>query len=363
MLFCSNAHSDASLVCIGTAMVINSSAVACQTSSCVTNITKTVFRGNTAMDAGAALSLVAPSTQYNIRQSSFVANAVVNGSAGAVLYVASSSGAGPNSSNSMSPSKLNLINSNFISNTAIAAKTDCYGGAVFAVLNGTSLQVDACVFEHNAVTATKDFSAYGGGLHVGDFGDVLINNGSFINNTGRAPTLEAIIPLCHLHVVILFVSTCRQTPLAQQHVTTTVICCAGSSGGAVSLSGSMSHAKQSAFIIASRFTNNNASQGGALWAGSLYGLANSSIPSAVMKLTSNTFSTNIAAGHPAVYSLNLATTLSDCRFDKNSAVLEGSSAAGFYGGVVRVLDTTFRENTSPSSKLQQVSCLPYISCS
>lgn len=190
-------------------MVINSSAAACQTSSCVTNITRTVFRGNTAIDAGGALSLVAPSTQYNIRQSSFVANTVVNGSAGAVFYVASSSGAGPNSSNSMSPSKLNLINSDFISNTATAAKTDCYGGAVVAVLNGTSLQVDACVFEHNAVTATEDFSAYGGGLHVEQFGDVLIINGSFFNNTGRTPVLEAIIPLCHLLVVILFVSTRR----------------------------------------------------------------------------------------------------------------------------------------------------------
>ena len=154
------------------------------------------------MGAGGALSLVAPSTQYDIRQSSFVANAVVNGSAGAVFYVASSSGAGPNSSNSMSPSKLNLINSDFISNTATAAKTNCYGGAVFAVLSGTSLQVDACVFEHNAVTATEDFSAFGGGLHVGEFGDVLINNASFFNNTGRTPMLQAIIPLCHLHVVI-----------------------------------------------------------------------------------------------------------------------------------------------------------------
>lgn len=72
-----------------------------------------------------------------------------------------------------------------------------------------------------------------------------------------------------------------------------------------------------------------------------------------MNLTSNTFSTNIAAFDPAVYSLNLATTLSDCRFDKNSAILEGSSAAKFDGGVVRVLDTTFHQNTSPSSKLQQ----------
>ena len=75
-----------------------------------------------------------------------------------------------------------------------------------------------------------------------------------------------------------------------------------------------------------------------------------------MKLTSNTFSINIAASDPAVYSSNLATTLSDCLFEENSASkssasIQGSSAAGFVGGAVRVLDTTFRENTSPSSKL------------
>lgn len=196
-------------------MVINSSATACETSSCVTNITRTVFRGNTAKEIG-ALYLVAPSMQYNISQSSFVANTAVNGSAGAVFYVAPFSSS-PNSSTSLS--KLSIDNTDFISNTATAANTVA-GGALLAVLNGTSLQLDSCVFEHNAVTATGNFSAYGGGLHVGDFGDVLITNGSFFNNTGRMPMLQAcpclfctilytnaIILLCHWHVVILFVST------------------------------------------------------------------------------------------------------------------------------------------------------------
>ena len=139
--------------------------------------------GNTAAAAG-ALALLAPWMQYNISQSSFVANKAVDGNAGAVFYIGLSSI--PDNNISTSQSKLSISNTDFIKNIATAATKNCYGGALYAALNGTSLQVDSCVFEENVAVPSNDgFSGIGGGLHVEDFGDVLITNGSFSNNTGE----------------------------------------------------------------------------------------------------------------------------------------------------------------------------------
>ena len=163
-------------------MVVHSSDAACQTSTCVTNITRTLFQGNRAREAG-ALSLLAQGIEYNISQSKFVANRAFNGSAAAVQYFGYSS-LGSNNNSSPSQSKLSISNTDFIRNMAIAAK-NCYGGALHAALNGTSMQVDACAFEENVADTTENMSSWGGGVFVLGFGDLLINNGSFSNNTGE----------------------------------------------------------------------------------------------------------------------------------------------------------------------------------
>ena len=86
-----------------------------------------------------------------------------------------------------------------------------------------------------------------------------------------------------------------------------------------------------------------------------YAVSNSRPASAVMQVTNSTFAANLAERDAAVYSMSVTATFNNCRFDKNSASLHGSSAVGASGGVVRVMDTTFSQNTSPASKVQQVS--------
>ena len=176
-------------MCTGTAVWVNSSAAACKTTTCVTNISRTFFTGNRAGTAG-ALFLMAPMVQYNISHSKFVANVAGNGSAGALYYHCHSLLASSN--NSAFQSSLGISNTEFVRNEATVANGRCDGGAVSAKLNGTSMRLESCLFEENsAVASTKNSSATGGGLHVWrDSTHATNNGGSYSVDRGEEFTLE-----------------------------------------------------------------------------------------------------------------------------------------------------------------------------
>ena len=186
-------------------MWVNSSAAACLTATCTTDISRSLFTGNRATAAG-ALALLASRMEYTISHSKFAANMAVNGSAGALVYRGYSS---LTSSGSSAPqSKLSIRSTEL--NVAIAANQNCQGGAVFANLNGTNMHLESCIFEENTVVTTADSEGYfapGGGMYVMDFREVHIINGTFLNNKGKGRQLKrasaatncVMVASCSLH--------------------------------------------------------------------------------------------------------------------------------------------------------------------